>query len=597
MLSKLTKKALEIDAGNRNIKDSDLIEANERYNVSPDTSVGSEDQWSYKEALLGLRASKVITLNQKWLAEEATNHTYRQFVETLSSNPNYGGQKVLEVDFEDERRTLSFYDVIGNEYQNRLFDARNLISDNKTWIASAPSVTDSTSPVSGYSECTRDVEFFLEAIAYNLASGGNNRVYDYGVIAHKSLVEQANKEGRDLSSLISDYKVVFNGNSDLTGVRDRLESVIDGSADPDNDGQTLLQESDITPADDNCINVVLAANNFIDLLLDILEKGEGSIVKRSESYSNSEIVYGKLHDAVKLITDESEMNLKGWISDPPVISAYSGKFPQSKCNRDLGYFIDAIAQDIVKGGNATVYDYAMTSRSALQDQASNDTRTYQEIIDDYELAFNGDSSNEGFRRRLRQVIQGTAIVNGNPIDLSDSGFGITKGSDLCSDVVSAVNSYLDMILLILRRGGQAVKRNEDTRNLFDVPDNRQNSTSIYQEAPYSYNQAQIGKCIRDVRYYVRYLTYGLLANDYGVIDELFLNALVEVNKAFDLNSNWYKTALDGLKDELTTNKQDYFGSYETTETLPSDSNKSFSITADELLDKSVEFIDYIRNRI
>mgnify|MGYP006430447665 CR=1 FL=1 len=597
MLSKLTKKALEIDAGNRNLKDKDLIEANERYNVSPDTSVGSEEQWGYKDALLGLKASKVITINEKRLTEKATNETYKQFVETLSANPNYGGQEVLSVDFEDSNRTLLFYDVIGHEYQNRLEDARNLILDNKTWIASAPSVTDGGSPVSSYSKCTRDIEFFLEALAYNLANGGNNKVYDYGVIAHQALVEQADKESRQLSSLISDYKVVFNGNGSLTGVRDRLESVINGSADPNNNGSTLLQETGITESEDNCINVVLASNNFIDILIKVLENGESSLVKRSESYNNSEVGYGRLQDTVKLITDQSQMNLKGWVASPPVLDEFPSKFPKDKCTRDLEFFLDAIAQDIVKGGNSTVYDYAMTSRSALQTQAESDTRSYNEIIDDYELAFNGSINNEGFRRRLQEVIQGTAIVNGTPIDLSDSGFGITKANDLCSDIVSAIHVYLDMILFILRKGGEAIKRNEDSRNLFFVPDNRQNDTSVYQKAPYSYDQVQIGKCIRDIRYYVRYLTYGLLANDYGIIDELFLNALVEVNKSFNLNSSWYKTALQGLKSELTINKTEYFGDYETTELLPSDSSKTFSITTDELLNKAIEFIEYIENRI
>jgi hypothetical protein len=597
MLSKITEIALEVDAGNRNLRDSDLIVANERYNTSPDSSVGSEDQWDYKEALTGLKAAKAITLNQKELSEIATNYSYRQFVETLSANPNYGGQKILHVDFEDKKRTLSFYDVIGHEYQNRLFDAKDLILNNKTWIASAPSITDSSSPVSGYSKCTRDLEFFLEAIAYNLYSGGNNRVYDYGIMAHEALVTQANNEGRNLSDLISDYEFVFDGNSSLQGVRERLEMVIKGSADPNDDGQTLLQDTGITEASDNCINVTLAANNFIDLLLKVLENGESSLVKRSESYSNSPVGHGRLHDAAKLITDDSILNIKSWIASPPVLGEFPNKFPMSKCTRDLEFFLDAIAQDIVRGGNKMVRNYALTSRNALQTQAENDSRTYQEIIDDYELAFNGSASSEGFRYRLQQAIQGTAIINGNPIDLSDSGFGITKGSDLCSDVVSAVNTYLDMILLILRQGGQAVKESVSDYELFMIPDNRSDDTSKYQEPPYSFNQSQISKCIRDVRYYVRYVTYGLVANDTGILDELFLNALIEVNKAFDLNSNWYKKALEGLSNELSSNKSFYFSEHEVQETLPSDSNETFTITANDMLNQAIEIIDYIKNRI
>lgn len=614
-LSKLTSVALEIDGANRNVKDSDLIEANKRFNTSPSNSVDNEQQWTYKDAYIGLLTAKAITNHRKEFIEGATTYTYSNFPETLSANSWFGGQDIRAIDYNnlDKRRILNFYDVIGRVNQNRSFDARDLILNNKTWIASAPSVTDSGSPVSGYSKCTRDIEFLLEAIAYNISNGGNNRVYDYSFISREALLEQANKESRTITDIKADYEVAINGTSDGSatdeGVRDRLESVINGSADPDENGTSLLEESDITEASDNCIDMVKTAHTYLDLILDLIEKGTNSVARRSNPYGDQEIGMGRLHDAGKLILnqdpaiyDDSSGNvgIKGWITTPPSISDTS-LFDSSKCPRDLGYFLDAIAQNLVRSGNYRVHSYAQMSRTALQDQAakSSESRTYQEIVKDYELAINGDENNEGVRHRLQQAVQGTAIINNSPIEISN--FDITPASDRCSDVVSAINVFLDIILLILKEGPQAVPQTPSTESevetLFSVPDNRQNQNSVYQKPPYSFNKKQISKCIRDVEYYVRYLTYGMVANDFGILDDLFLNGLVEVNKAFDLNTNWYKEALNWMKMELNDNGSYYFSENETTIELPSDSSKTFSITVQDQIDKAKEFIDYMISRI
>lgn len=614
-LSKLTSIALEIDGANRNVKDSDLIEANKRFNTSPSNTVDNQQQWTYKDAYVGLLTAKAITNHRKEFIEGATTYTYSNFPETLSANSWFGGQEIRAIDYNnlDKRRTLNFYDVIGRVNQNRSFDAKDLILNNKSWIANAPSVTDSGSPVSGYSKCTRDIEFLLDAIAYNISNGGNNRVYDYSFISREALLEQASNEGRTISDIKADYEVAINGTNDGSAtddsVRDRLESVINGSADPNNSGTSLLEESNITEASDNCIDMVKTAHTYLDLILDLIEKGTNSVAKRSNPYGDQEIGMGRLHDAGKLILNEDSaiyddgsgnVGIKGWIATPPSISDTS-LFDPDKCPRDLKFFLDAIAQNLVRSGNYRVHSYTQMSRTALQDQAakSGESRTYQEIVKDYELAINGDESNEGVRHRIQQVVQGTAIINNSPLEISN--FDITPASDRCSDVVSAVNAFLDIILLILKEGPQAVPQTPSTESevetLFSVPDNRENQGSIYQRPPYSFNKMQISKCIRDVEYYVRYLTYGMVANDFGILDDLFLNGLVEVNKAFDLNTNWYKEALNWMKMELENNGSYYFSENETTVELPSDSSKTFSVTIQDQVDKAKEFLDYMISRI
>lgn len=594
MLTKLTKVAINVDSSNRNVSDTDLLDANERYHPAPPTGTDKTTQWSYKEALVAIKAAKAITVHQKEISESATTHVYSTNPLTLSANQRFGGQNVSYINYSnpDEQRTKDFFDLIGRtSTQNRLFDAKNLIEDNKLWIASAPSITDASSPVSGYAECTRDMQFFLEAIAYNLENGGNNRVYDYAFISRKSLEEQAAREGRTIESIIVDYKIAFNGDGTLESVRDRLEAVINGSAVID--GQTLLESTGITVSENNCIDVVSSAHTFLDLILLILEEGSGAPVSRSIFFGNNLIGNGRLNDAAKLITDPS---IRTWISNPPSIDDTT-KFPADKCPRDLGYFIDAIAYNLIRGGNSQVYDFAMQSRTSLLNQAqkSTEARTYEELIYDYMTAFNGTVSKTGFRERLKEVIQGTAVIEGVPLDIS--AYDVTPASDLCSDVVSAVYCYLDLILLILKEGGQAVTRSVIIGEPFLVPDNRENPGNIYEEPPYSYDRVQVSKCLRDVEYYVRYITYGLVANDFGIIDELFLNGLVEVNKAFNLEGSWYRTALDWIKQDLTARRDYYFGDGDDTYTMPSDPSTSLIISPQDKLDKALEFFDYVQSRV
>lgn len=614
-LSKLTEIALRIDSSNRNLNDGDLIEANKRYHPSPTNTVGSQTQWSYKDAYTALLVARAMTEYSVSLIEGATTYVYSQYTETLSGNPWFGGQEVRQIDYNrlDSQRTMSFYEVIGRSHQNRRFDAKDLILNNLNWIASAPSVTDAGSPVSSYSKCTRDIEFFLEAIANDLVRGGNSRVYDYAWISREALVNQANSEGRTIEAIADDYVIALKGTSDGSAtdesVLDRLESVVKGSADPDNNGTTLLQESNITEAEDNCIDVVLSCYTFIDLILDLIRKGPNSVVHRSNPFGDQEVGMGRLHDASKLMTEENSatyddgngnVGIKGWIVTPPSISD-TNKFDPDKCPRDLGYFLEAIAHDLVRGGNYQTHDYAQQSRNALIDQSnkSGESRSYEEIVSDYELAINGSSDGiKGLRYRLVQVLQGTAILGTTPLDISS--YDITPANDLCSDVIAAIHAYLDIILLILKQGPQSVPQNPTTSGeldtLFSVPDNRQGE-SIYKKAPYSYNGKQISKCIRDVEYYVRYLTYGLVANDFGIIDDLFLNGLTEINKAFDLQTSWYKDALFWIRQELIDNKESYFGSGDLTVEMPSDSSKTFTIGLDDKVEKAKEFIDYVRDRI
>ncbi|MGA7954019.1 MAG: phycocyanin subunit alpha [Gloeobacterales cyanobacterium] len=80
--------------------------------------------------------------------------------------------------------------------------------------------------------------------------------------------------------------------------------------------------------------------------------------------------------------------------------------------------------------------------------------------------------------------------------------------------------------------------------------------AVYRKYPYLTQPGELGygdsnqaKCARDVGYYLRFISYCLVASGTGPLDDYVIAGLREVNRAFNLPPSSYIEALNYMKGE------------------------------------------------
>lgn len=189
---------------------------------------------------------------------------------------------------------------------------------------------------------------------HKLAAGNKIKVVEVGY----SSEDEAQKCERDLDYLLdgvrydvplgTNYNSIFLGIAEVNSLELANQGVIR------NITLTKQEVGQLTPVSTDG-TALSRANAFFDEVLDIVQNGRGAA--NAVTYTNpSNATASKIAAKDKLVANRAFIaaEVNAWVA----INYPNSQHDVAKCTRDVGYLVDAVAYDILYGGNSATYDVA-----------------------------------------------------------------------------------------------------------------------------------------------------------------------------------------------------------------------------------------------
>lgn len=330
----------------------------------------------------------------------------------------------------------------------RYIDAGNLLETNREFIQNEvvsylefnyPNIT-TDKPDYGREICIRDVGFIVDAIVYDLSYGGNSKTveaalaYWDGGVSYVAGEEEEALFAYQYIGFLAQY--IINNQTPPTLYQTAVEQTFDF---------TLIQDPNNVNAN-NFHRRKDARNRIVANRQEIIDKSLAAVaIAHSDFYfpgEQSTNTRSRYYDSYRLIQQNKQTIID--YAYAGIATAYPS-FVQpnpAKCQRDLGYFVDAVSTDVFTGGNnyAREFVFKYFNGVGIGSLAGEE----QETI--YAFRYAGTLMKEAITNQL--PVQDLTLT-ADPI----TGFNTDPAS--CADVQSNVDNLVGIVTTTIGAGSTA----------------------------------------------------------------------------------------------------------------------------------------------
>jgi hypothetical protein len=379
----------------------------------------------------------------------------RYFVSAKSGDDNNDG-KTLPVKTIRRAAQLASFDsfIIPG---NRFLDAGDLLEANKDFIAAEVvayvefNFEDISTRLPDYNRatCIRDIKFLLDAIIYDIRFGGNSKSVEAGFAYWDTLPDPdvsylAGEEEEAIFAFeylkfigqyvinnqspptLYQFPIVEDQKFDFTIIQDP-ENTNGNYFHKSKDARNLIVGNRQEIIDKSLASVALAATTGFYF------PGEEETNERSRFYDSYKLIQINRQEIIDYAWDATVNEYPG-ISDT-----------ETKCKRDLGYFVDAVSTDVFTGGNNYVRSFVGFYFDSVGNPTSNGL-----LGEEIESVYAFEEAKVGMSSAICNL-----LTNQDLTITADPVTGFNTDPDSCANVRSTISTLVGIVTSVISAGSTA----------------------------------------------------------------------------------------------------------------------------------------------